>query len=330
MIRSFQTFPFGSIGDNVMKTRFAKSAALLLVLVLQARAINAAECQPLTAAVRARLVSYVHKQFRIPDDFYIVVTEVPSDAELQTCYRKLRFSSPTPGWQSDLALFLTPDQRYLTAEVLDTSIDPEEARAQRDRSLPQSPSATSLGLSLGPRLSMIRPVPNVPVQARYSQQDESGAGASFEGAMYRDRSGNLRIEFGQRDSSGVLHRVAIVQRVAERQLAFIDLDHGKLVGKMDGYDYPFGWEFGKPVYTDRFSDVEGHRCRLVAFSEAEGSGELWWSEDLQMVLLDDPSGKRPRFRAFDISAEEADPKMFKIPESSDQISPIFDPRLNKP
>lgn len=95
--------------------------ALSSPALVKARAFfTRAQCPELRDADRARLVSYVHKQYR---------TFAEADPKLTgassvdgTCYRKLTFESSDQRLRLDL--YLSPDLRFLSRDLADSNTDP--------------------------------------------------------------------------------------------------------------------------------------------------------------------------------------------------------------
>ena|ERR1700685_4325496 len=105
-------------------------------------------CAPLSEATKQGLSRYVEQKYRLTFE----ITAEASDGSLvaDTCYRKIRFSS-APGEQRRFAmsLYLSPDQRFLSKELMDASVDPILAEERDNRELLQQ-LTSSAGPSLGP------------------------------------------------------------------------------------------------------------------------------------------------------------------------------------
>ncbi len=82
-------------------------------------------CAPVTAETRARVEKYVKKLFKVPDTSALDLTAWSTEAE--SCFRRLDFSVDGA---SRLVLHLSPDQRFLTPQLLDSMVDPEKAEAE--------------------------------------------------------------------------------------------------------------------------------------------------------------------------------------------------------
>jgi protein-disulfide isomerase len=85
-------------------------------------------CRPLDAAAQAVLSSYVAKQLRLPRTEPVTIAADELEAG---CYRRLTFRSPS----SSATLWLTPDQRFLTARLWDVAQDPEPSIREEDSKL---------------------------------------------------------------------------------------------------------------------------------------------------------------------------------------------------
>jgi protein-disulfide isomerase len=88
-------------------------------------------CKSLGESERARLVEYVKKKYKFPIAASLTLArESLVDA---TCFRKLEFKSEDPKRNFHAELFLSPDLRFLTHELLDSNVDPilEERKKQQ-------------------------------------------------------------------------------------------------------------------------------------------------------------------------------------------------------
>lgn len=121
-------------------------ARFLLLIGCLSAAANSRVCAPLPAGERARLVEYVRKKNNLPKDADLKVNEL-AFAE-GTCFRRVEFKSEGRGFRSEM--YLSPDFRFLTRELLDSTVDPVREEHRRRQAL-----AAGLGAahspSLGPR-----------------------------------------------------------------------------------------------------------------------------------------------------------------------------------
>ncbi|MGH9429994.1 MAG: DsbA family protein [Terriglobia bacterium] len=106
-------------------------AALWLGLVAGRATGN--NCSGLTDAERATLLSYVRNKYEIPKP---VSLRLDSEALVEgTCYRRLTFAARGPLRPFEVTLYLAPDLRFLSTDLLDTHVDPEEADRERNQKL---------------------------------------------------------------------------------------------------------------------------------------------------------------------------------------------------
>jgi len=88
-------------------------------------------CKPLGNSERARLLEYVKKKYKLPPTSSLTLSG--ESLVGATCFRKLEFKSADPKRNFRTELFLSPDFRFLTHELLDSNVDPivEEHRKQQ-------------------------------------------------------------------------------------------------------------------------------------------------------------------------------------------------------
>jgi protein-disulfide isomerase len=94
-----------------------------LTLVLGASGILRAQgCGMLSEAKRSSLVDYVRKQYKLDDaaDLKLASAQPVGNG----CYQALTFEGKSPVKTWRLTLYLSPDQRYLTGDLFDTTLDP--------------------------------------------------------------------------------------------------------------------------------------------------------------------------------------------------------------
>lgn len=103
--------------------------------------------EPLSGAKKAELIDYFRKKFDLPPQisFDLIADEALSGG----CYRQLTFQGTSAVKTWKLKYYLSPDQRFLTTELLDTALDPMEERRQKDEALFADLSHQS-GASEGP------------------------------------------------------------------------------------------------------------------------------------------------------------------------------------
>lgn len=101
-------------------------------------------CKPLEPGDRQRLAQYVKKKYKLGTANVTLSTVVVIEGG---CFRKLQFQSPG---RTLPPLYLSPDLRFLTAELMDSRLDPviEERRRRTELAAQLSSGARP---SIGPR-----------------------------------------------------------------------------------------------------------------------------------------------------------------------------------
>ncbi len=91
-------------------------------------------CAPLTDAAKADITKYAFKKLQVPEGGKLTLTDAtPVEG---SCYRKLTFSVKTNRGSGPLSLYLSPDLRYLSSDLMDSKLDPDvEAREQAAKNL---------------------------------------------------------------------------------------------------------------------------------------------------------------------------------------------------
>lgn len=116
-------------------------------------AVARAQCQALRDGQRLKLIEYVEKKFKVPAGSRLEIAESSSVGE--SCYRKLLFESAEAGKGVPyrLEIFASPDLRFLSKELFDTTVDPVVEERQRTEALMSgllAPGAPALGPSAAP------------------------------------------------------------------------------------------------------------------------------------------------------------------------------------
>lgn len=90
-------------------------------------------CSSINHEDESRLVAYVSRRYQVPKSVSLSLTEA---VVLDNCYRRLVIGGKGPLGKVSLTLYLSPDLRYLSPELLDSSKDPlEEKRLAARRTL---------------------------------------------------------------------------------------------------------------------------------------------------------------------------------------------------
>jgi protein-disulfide isomerase len=90
-------------------------------------------CLPVTEQTKEALPRYLQKKLKLPATVTLRVSEVLNVEG--TCYRKLRFAATGGGQVSEVELYLSPDRRFLTRDLADSQLDPEEEEAKKAKQL---------------------------------------------------------------------------------------------------------------------------------------------------------------------------------------------------
>lgn len=89
--------------------------------------------QPLTPERQRALLDYVRARYKLPDS---IVLEQAKQAPVKgTCYHELTFTGTSQIRTWDLTLYLTPDLRFLTSDLLDSSVDPAAEQRAKEEAL---------------------------------------------------------------------------------------------------------------------------------------------------------------------------------------------------
>ena len=108
-------------------------ARILPALTCLLPAMAQEPCPSLTDSQRAKLAEYVQKKYKVPTTTPVDVAQ--TGAVGGTCYRKLEFKSQDPRRPFQIALFASPDLRFLTRELLDSEVDPVAEERQKRQAL---------------------------------------------------------------------------------------------------------------------------------------------------------------------------------------------------
>jgi protein-disulfide isomerase len=127
--------------------RLSRIHMLALCLALPCVAADLSTCVTLGDADRSKLAGYVQKKYNLPQSAKLDVKEVSFVED--SCYRKLQFTSAGAGRPFRMELIASPDLRFLTRELLDSHVDPEEDARRQAKAL--AASAKGDAASLGPK-----------------------------------------------------------------------------------------------------------------------------------------------------------------------------------
>jgi protein-disulfide isomerase len=116
-----------------MKTYRALAIALLIPACVAVAAFGQTQCPTFQEASRAKLIDYVRKKYRAPASARLEIGDVSFVSS--TCYRKLVFQSEGGAGAFRIELYASPDLRFLTKELLDSTVDPLVEERQKAEAL---------------------------------------------------------------------------------------------------------------------------------------------------------------------------------------------------
>ncbi|MGH9772507.1 MAG: thioredoxin domain-containing protein [Candidatus Acidiferrales bacterium] len=100
----------------------------------------------LSAAKKQALAQYILRRYKLQGSTSVRV--IGEHLDPRTCYRKLKFEGKNAFRTWDLTLYLSPDERFLSSEVFDTTLDPV-AEERREEQAMMSDLAQNKGASKG-------------------------------------------------------------------------------------------------------------------------------------------------------------------------------------
>lgn len=126
---------------------------LLLAVALGFCPVVAAQnCPALSVEKKSVLVEYVRKEYKLDSGAGLkIVKDKPVKG---SCYRELTFEgkSSVKAWQ--IIMYLSPDGRFLTGELFDTTVDPAEEQRRKAEAL-MAGLVQNKGASKGPDLAPV-------------------------------------------------------------------------------------------------------------------------------------------------------------------------------
>ncbi len=130
-----------------------KRADLLIALTLGLCPIAAAQnCPALSVGKKSALVEYVRKEYKLDSGAGLKI--VQDEPVKGSCYHDLIFEgkSSVKTWQ--ITMYLSPDGRFLTGELFDTTIDPAQEQRRKAEAL-MAGLVQNKGASKGPDLAPV-------------------------------------------------------------------------------------------------------------------------------------------------------------------------------
>jgi hypothetical protein len=105
------------------------TVALIFASACVAAPAQPGHCDALSNEKKIALTNYVRVKYKLPDSTTLILA---SDATISaTCFHELTFQGVSPLKKWELKLYLSPDGRYLTSDLYDTTVDPVEEERRR-------------------------------------------------------------------------------------------------------------------------------------------------------------------------------------------------------
>ncbi len=158
-------------------------AAILLCLP----AFAADRCAPMTSQQQKEVETYVRKKFKVAPETALQLTESPAAGS--TCFRKVDFAS-TQGKKFALTLYVSPDVRFLTTQLMDIRIDPEIEQRKRDQAF-----RAELNPSDAPALGPANAPVTITVFSDFQCPLCSGLAKTLRNDVLPKEKGNVRLVF---------------------------------------------------------------------------------------------------------------------------------------
>jgi len=90
------------------------------------------DCASITPETADRMTRYIHARFNFPASAQISLRTIEEVGN--TCFRRVHFQAEGAG-RLDIAFFLSPDQKFITRELMDLSLNPEDQRRDNERAM---------------------------------------------------------------------------------------------------------------------------------------------------------------------------------------------------
>jgi hypothetical protein len=102
-----------------------------IALSLIAHSLSGGDCAAISQPTTYRLAQYVHDKFGFAPNTQLVLKS--AEIVTQTCYRRVQFGSANSSQPLNLSFYLSPDQRFLTRDLLDTDVDVKDEKEKEER-----------------------------------------------------------------------------------------------------------------------------------------------------------------------------------------------------
>jgi protein-disulfide isomerase len=107
---------------------FTATLTLAVFCVISTKGYSAEACAPKPPEQYADLIRYIALRYRLPTESHLRIEkhEVVNEA----CFQKLTFKGDGPLGSYQLTMFASPDLRFVSSDLLDSYIDPEQERRE--------------------------------------------------------------------------------------------------------------------------------------------------------------------------------------------------------
>ncbi len=111
-----------------------RATFMLFAVLLPLTSRAAATCQPVSDEKAKQLVEFVQQKYRLAFEVTIVPSNITPVGD--TCYRKIKFTSTSGAEQRfAISLYLSPDLRFLSRELMDSTTDPMKIDREANKKL---------------------------------------------------------------------------------------------------------------------------------------------------------------------------------------------------
>jgi protein-disulfide isomerase len=141
-------------------------------------------CVPMTPQQKAEVESYVRKKFKVATATALQVTE--TTAAPSNCFRKVDFK----GGKFKLTVYVSPDARFLTTQLMDIKVDPLEEERKREAAFQAGLNASD-SPSTGPANAPVTLTVFSDFQCPYC----SGLAKTLREEVLPKEKGNVRVVF---------------------------------------------------------------------------------------------------------------------------------------
>src|ERR1700682_3597021 len=137
----------------VMYLWLYRTVSILLAVCFWCDICGANDCMPISEATAARIAQFLHDKFGFPPTTRIKITK--TEVVGASCYRKLTVRSEGNAMPVQTAVYLSPDQQFLSRELMDTTVDLAEQVRSEQRKLGVELGEGGLFPTRGPQQALV-------------------------------------------------------------------------------------------------------------------------------------------------------------------------------